>query len=1243
MGSAIPISGTLPPLVEDIGSLIGLLVSNGTEFDFSWFGDVPTQIEAIPGRRAEQWKLLTDLLGTPARTIAGRNWYALPFDGGASPIYLVLAPHAAGGGGVIGVGLYDAWAGTGSATATLFAPLADTAGSPIIVAGSAGSPIELVASATLSASAPAGGHAFGAVELTGLFPLDGSAPSYSLTFSGGATPPPAVTSLVQLLEAGPNAWANAALGTPTVIGWLARKLGGAPITVGDLFTVSGLLDESNGTYTLANLTDWVKMGAVGIGELILSNVLKRLAALTAPIVSLGDGGISVFANAQADNSTDYGLRLCIADVALATADGTAFVLQLGKMLDADSASSSWVTRCNPPAGAITDPGVSLTLLNESPASPPVPSFKLGLDLVSIGLDLDGASGNPLLDLMGVTLGSAQPRFLFSCDLHTVPIYWGIAIQADNLGIPLGNGLTGSGAASNPVAQNLLSSGSAGGGGDKEAVNPAFSASIAGMSHPGGPVTLDVQLHSNLGPGSQVWVPVQRAFGPLHCQRVGLEWPSPNPNNQLDILFDGSVDMSVLDIDLQGLSIGIPLTAPGDLSGYSLDLKGLGISCDAGPVSITGAFLESSGVTPVTYDGYAQIQAASWTISAEGSYASLNGDPSLFIFAQLGAELGGPPFFFVTGLCAGFGYNRSLRLPTQDEVPDFPLLAAITTPGVIPPGADPMTALSKLDSWISPAQGVNWIAAGVQFTSFDLVQSNVVVTAEMGNDFQAAILGVSRIKLAQTGPQFAYAELGISVVIRPSDGFFGVSAQLSPNSYLLTQDCHLTGGFAFWIWYDGEHAGDFVITLGGYHPAFVPPPHYPVEPRLGFSWQVSDNLTVQGDSYFALTPSCAMGGGSLQVLFHDGNLRAWFDAYADFLFTWKPFYFVGDVGVDIGASYKLDLLFTSVTVSVSLGADLTIWGPPTGGTVHVDWYIISFTVGFGADQVQPATSFQPWDEFKTLIPKRPASGSVSAHKMLGAADPSDSLGMLTLSMTDGLLGTSSGTWLVRADSMTFAVATPIPATSAAMGSASYTTTGPGATVGVRPMGVTTMTSGLAITMTGPDGPVDLSAWSWTPTTKAAPGALWGAPLSTDPAATPTVPTADSIAGCLHGFTGINPPDVALTGPAAFPLADLDYYEIDDGASHWLPLVAADPPAPAAPQPSPPPAPPPVAPGQGSTLQQIAGSIASASVVQRRAGIFAALQGFGYDPVTNGDTSAIAANVNLSYPDEPMLGAPWGAAA
>ncbi len=77
----------------------------------------------------------------------------------------------------------------------------------------------------------------------------------------------------------------------------------------------------------------------------------------------------------------------------------------------------------------------------------------------------------------------------------------------------------------------------------------------------------------------------------------------------------------------------------------------------------------------------------------------------------------------------------------------------------------------------------------------------------------------------------------------------VQAQLTDNSYIFSHDCQLTGGFAFFVWYP---QGQFVLTLGGYNPAFAKPPQFPEVPRLGFNWSVGEFIVIKGGCYFALT-------------------------------------------------------------------------------------------------------------------------------------------------------------------------------------------------------------------------------------------------------------------------------------------------------------------------------------------------------------------------------------------------------
>ena len=1247
MGTEIEIeipAGTIPPLVSDIGLLVGLLNQGnpGFLFELSWFQQALTNIEAIPTRRGLLMQVLDDLLGQATSQQNGRNWYSLNLGGSTGCVYVVLTSDDTSNSSTIGLGILEALpTGTAGDQASAYFPLflLVEGNNPVIITGQQADgqsyPIELAV--TIS-----GSLAFTSdVYFT-------AAPTFSLTLLN-AEPQVTVTTLDGLLSA--NNAVNAVLGLPVVDGVLKTTFGQSTIKVGDLLTQVGILEQpqSDGPYQLGTLDPFQNMTPLQAAEALFADALSLLASDTNPLVTIEGGGIWIFSTTDGA-STDYGLRLQVPDVDISPADGPTVSLQFGKFLSVDSTTSTWITRSDPNA-SYPDPGVLLTLVSQTGGSPPTPSFNPKVALVSLGVDVTGLKGAPLVDVGGIQLGGVEPRIFVALDFaNPSNTAWGAAVRFDQFGIPLGSGI--SSASGNPVASNLLSSGSgSSSGGDTSAVNPTFSASIGWISDPNvaGATLASVLEQADGTPvgDGPVWLPIQRAFGPLQCSQLGIQWGDSPP--LLTFLFDGSVTLSILEVDLLGLSLGIPVENPGQLGLYKIDLQGLSVSYASGPLAISGGLYKDTSVTPTEYNGEALIQAATWSIAAMGSYATLNGHPSMFIFAMVDATIGGPPFFFVTGLCAGFGYNRSLRMPTQDEVPQFPLLAGVSDPSAVGgSNPSPATALATLQDWVQPAQGVDWFAAGVQFTSFELVQSNVILVVVIGNEFEIAVLGTSRIKLPQEGPQFAYAELGLEVIFDPSAGTLVASAVLTPNSYVIDPACHLTGGFAFDVWFDpSPHAGDFVVTLGGYHPAFVKPDWYPDEPRLGFSWQINDNLTIQGDAYFALTPSCVMGGGGLSVLFHDGNLNAWFIAQADLLFSWKPYFYSGSIQVSIGASYKIHVLFVNTTVKVELGASLLIYGPPTGGKVHVSWYIISFTVSFGPKPA-PVLGYLGWSDFSTLLPQDtpPTTTTPRLASPAGNGSTVPTSNVVKLSIGAGLvkLDSTTGDWLVRGDSVSFAIVTSFPLTEIDLEGPSSPeimtppAPAPGESyyVGIRPMGFSSVDSvmKLSLTFVPPESSqaqtADLpSGWSADMTLTGVAAALWGLPLppsksSTSPTSPP--PSADTLPNRLVGISGLTPNPVTLTGPLPIPMLNLTHDPLDQNQSDFLPLSAA----------------PPVArqPTQfAKSVQQIANTIAAPAVEATRTALFDALAALGYNVGPNGPTDALAANANFSYPDAPLLGSPW----
>jgi large repetitive protein len=204
----------------------------------------------------------------------------------------------------------------------------------------------------------------------------------------------------------------------------------------------------------------------------------------------------------------------------------------------------------------------------------------------------------------------------------------------------------------------------------------------------------------------------------------------------------------------------------------------------------------------------------------------------------------------------------------------------------------MGTLERLGSAMVPQRGSYWLAAGVRFTTFSFIRSVAVAYAALDRGVEIGLVGVSRAAIPppDAGPgslELASVELALKARFSTTDGVLSVQAQLTDNSWLLSRDCQLTGGFAFFMWF---HQDQFVLTLGGYHPAFVRPPQFPVVPRLGFHWAVSDAIVVKGETYFALTSGCVMAGGRLEASYNKAGIYASFTAYADFLIAWDPFHY-----------------------------------------------------------------------------------------------------------------------------------------------------------------------------------------------------------------------------------------------------------------------------------------------------------------------------------------------------------------
>lgn len=479
-----------------------------------------------------------------------------------------------------------------------------------------------------------------------------------------------------------------------------------------------------------------------------------------------------------------------------------------------------------------------------------------------------------------------------------------------------------------------------------------------------------------------WFQLNRKFGPVHLDRAGFKFEK----GELTALLDGGLTAMGLEVDLMGLSVRSKIT---DVKEFNprFDLKGLGLSFSKGGVGFAGALfhleVKRNGNTVDEYDGLASVTAEGLHLAAIGSLTKVKDQTSLFLYAVLDYPLGGAPFFYVTGLAGGFGLNQKLTMPPVDEVSTFPLIQAAMNPPAMP--TDPAAAgpfiteqMEKLHTYLTPGIGEYFGCAGVRFTSFELLDSFVVVSISFGREFELDLLGISTLvvpsQLPEAEPPLAKVSLQIVASFIPSEGIAIVQGRLTKDSHILDPNCHLTGGFAFATWFGSNpHTGDFVITLGGYHPDFQKPDHYPTVPRVGINWQITPQLSVTGGLYFALTPRALMAGGAMRAVFQTSldltiatvDVKAWFIIGADFIVYWKPFHYSAHLYIDIGINVVIHFLGTH-DLELDAGADLQVWGPKFGGHAHVSLTVIGLKIGFDVDFGASAPSPPPL-EWDTTVP------------------------------------------------------------------------------------------------------------------------------------------------------------------------------------------------------------------------------------------------------------------------------------
>jgi large repetitive protein len=887
--------------------------------------------------------------------------------------------------------------------------------------------------------------------------------------------------------------------------------------------VKKLLDRSVGSSTVRGILTGVVLDTPPPVDQLSSNLFEP-AQLLHRVQNLAGNLAAANPSISIGSGLTIGLSKAGTVVQIELGVNGRIPLTTGDVVVSIEADSRWI-QGQPPAG------IAVGVLDVAAMT-----FTPSLSANGIGIRV-GKSSGPLLDV-GLSLGSIAVHLYGAIAPGSVS--GGVQLQLSDLAVGVSGAQGG-----NPIARGMI--GDSGNG--QNSLAPSFSPALAVQKQSGGPVLVSVSAGDGNGPW---WLVIQKGFGPIYIEQVGFGVTVEQDHlKTISLLLDGRVSVFGLTAAVDELQLTFVVGSDASLfdpSRWAIDLGGLAISADMAGLALEGGLRKFGDGDSVEYVGMLLARFAVYGLSVYGGYGSAVVDgqrfTAFFAFGAINGPIGGPPAFFLTGIGGGLGINRDLIFPSDlSRFGDFPFLKALDP--AAKPSDDPMAELAALRQDFPMRRGEFWFAAGISFTCFSLVDAIAVVSVKIGDGLEIALLGLARMALPR--PQFPLVSIELALIVRfsTSEGVLWIQAQLTDNSWLLDESVRLTGGFAFVTWFKGPNSGQFVLTLGGYHPQF----HrdgYPQVPRLGFSWSVSDAIVIKGENYFALTSEALMAGGMLLASAHFGPAWAEVKFGADGIIYFDPFRYEIDVYASISAGVTIDVWIGEITISVSLGAKISVSGPKFHGKAEFDVGPVSLTVEFG-DSNQSEKVFLTWEDFVRKYLEEAAPGVarvLTAIPGKGSLPPGTKAGGTTETGTaDGSVDKPFEVF----SEFEITVTTLVPTQFLAIGPGAPSEFPPSMTIGVAPVNVSAANSVLTMKL------LDAASTDFLPTLIADvntggsfPMGVWGPPQPEDDRKVPAGEVLNAVDSVR--FEAVAKFEGTLPKP-------VKYNQVETGTRKPLPFVTA----------------------------------------------------------------------------------------
>ena len=409
-------------------------------------------------------------------------------------------------------------------------------------------------------------------------------------------------------------------------------------------------------------------------------------------------------------------------------------------------------------------------------------------------------------------------------------------------------------------------------------------------------------------GLEVTVETGLDLGFVRVDRVGLAVAVTAGNATTPALavrataaLSGSLGPVAYQVDRFGVELPVTF-APGNAGPFDVGLRiatptGVGLSVNAGGIG-GGGFLafdpdrgEYAGALELEFADFLALKAIGLITTRQP-----DGSSGFSLLIVLTAEFGngiqlgsGFTLLAVGGL---IGLNRGMNLQALVEGVRTGAIESVAFPRDVIANAPRI--LSDLNRFFPPEQGTFLIGpmAKIGWGTPTLVSISLGVVIEIPGNI--AVLGVLRAALPTADRPLLVIQAQFAGALELDKSRLWFFAKLF-DSRVLTMT--IDGGMGVLVaWGDNP---DLVVTVGGFHPAYRPPPlPFPIPDRLSVDLLNRNNQLIRVAGYFAITSNTVQFGAKAE-------LRLGFSAFAiaghlgfDALFQFSPFRFAIHISADV---------------------------------------------------------------------------------------------------------------------------------------------------------------------------------------------------------------------------------------------------------------------------------------------------------------------------------------------------------